>query len=639
MYGKPLTGVVFLVNLLICMVSSAYAEDLEPRLLESKEPEVCQIILDGYRKLYQSKNSLRLFKGTEILHHPDIVRIKSEDAPSSILEKLKLRNENIKSVEQSTVLINGKPQILYGSSAEIAIDGPGYYATYALDSNQKFHVIYPVPGSLSLGSSEMAWSYNVLFQFKKNAYYLEVDDTEDSNELMVQRIDSLDHITPVCKIKITYTLDELRPMKAFSMYFAFFDSLNDLVGKGYEQEGTLRAFSRLKDSNKYLQAMFLQRPWTFSDATNDETHWDTSESLRVNQRLEAWSSIGIWENREFNSYLFHKNAAIQQLAKDLEKNKKWSLDVPKSVAKTIINKVERDSFVVSSSPSQFDVESNAFALPDIKKWFLSGQPLDWNQKKWEALEQKQKLYWYDHGNHDLHSFLSLVLDTENDFDAIVKIVPIDDIKNDFGKTLLMYAAHMNHYDATRKLLLLHASVNLVTTKIEGRGNVTPSIAGRSALMYAAENASLPVIRLLVDAGADVKARDSEKHTIDFYFSHNPRFTSAEKKLGLKRMLEKESKENHPIEPGFNCKNAHSKIEHFICADSTSALYDSEMAKAYSQLLTGSTNPVFDKQDQRDWLKQRNLKCEKTHTARELSLCVRQTTRARLHYLYERLATL
>jgi ankyrin repeat protein len=80
--------------------------------------------------------------------------------------------------------------------------------------------------------------------------------------------------------------------------------------------------------------------------------------------------------------------------------------------------------------------------------------------------------------------------------------------NHFGKTALMYAAQFNLPKTANLLLSFGANPNLLTVqkslKLCGTGFKR---IGRSALMYAAENADTLMISALINAGAETKIRD------------------------------------------------------------------------------------------------------------------------------------
>lgn len=100
-------------------------------------------------------------------------------------------------------------------------------------------------------------------------------------------------------------------------------------------------------------------------------------------------------------------------------------------------------------------------------------------------------------------------------------------RNAFGKTPLMTAAQFNQLDAVRQFLQAGAEVNATTAAPKDIADNSPRIAGkpetgcadygithgnRTALMYSAANASLPVIKALLAAGADKSLKDSRGQT-------------------------------------------------------------------------------------------------------------------------------
>jgi len=105
--------------------------------------------------------------------------------------------------------------------------------------------------------------------------------------------------------------------------------------------------------------------------------------------------------------------------------------------------------------------------------------------------------------------------------------------NPFGKTPLMTAAQYDQLDAIKRLLKAGADVNAASLQPEdipdnlpsGQLNCNPyniTHGSRTALMYAAANASLSVIRTLLKAGADPKLADSKGNTaLDYLIGKGP----------------------------------------------------------------------------------------------------------------------
>lgn len=109
--------------------------------------------------------------------------------------------------------------------------------------------------------------------------------------------------------------------------------------------------------------------------------------------------------------------------------------------------------------------------------------------------------------------------------------------NPFGKTPLMTAAQFNNLEAVRAFLAAGAKVNAISLAPETIEDNSPrkpddnsggceqyaiSNGSRTALMYAAANASLEIIATLVKAGADVAKRDSQgKSALDYLSGRGP----------------------------------------------------------------------------------------------------------------------
>ncbi|WP_321396752.1 ankyrin repeat domain-containing protein [Emcibacter sp.] len=133
-----------------------------------------------------------------------------------------------------------------------------------------------------------------------------------------------------------------------------------------------------------------------------------------------------------------------------------------------------------------------------------------------------------------------------------------DQRNGFGKTALMTAAHMNQRKAVKILLIAGADPNAKTWLeiperednpfAEPRRNVadcryeTVKYRERTALMYAAENASLELFKILIEAGADNIAKDSRGRSIGDYLKMNEVMSTEEKEEAL-HLLRSQQKNN------------------------------------------------------------------------------------------------
>jgi uncharacterized protein YecT (DUF1311 family) len=179
-------------------------------------------------------------------------------------------------------------------------------------------------------------------------------------------------------------------------------------------------------------------------------------------------------------------------------------------------------------------------------------------------------------------------------------------KNWFNKTYLMLAAHFNDLDAVNSLISEGIDINAVTY-VDEENTYSSSDAfinnvkrlNRSALTYAAENASLELIYALIDAGADKTIVDSQGNDLSFYFAQNPRPNVAA--LATEFKLLKGQKISGQVTASFDCKLAKSKQEKAICSSDGLALYDRELAAAY-KTLRKTKHADHIRQTQRLWLK-------------------------------------
>jgi len=95
-------------------------------------------------------------------------------------------------------------------------------------------------------------------------------------------------------------------------------------------------------------------------------------------------------------------------------------------------------------------------------------------------------------------------------------------RSSIGKTPLMMAAQLNRLESVKLLLTAHAKVNLVTWKKPSDYEDSLADDSRTALMYAAANGSLDMIKILVANGADPYQSDTKgKRAIDYLLGYGP----------------------------------------------------------------------------------------------------------------------
>lgn len=127
--------------------------------------------------------------------------------------------------------------------------------------------------------------------------------------------------------------------------------------------------------------------------------------------------------------------------------------------------------------------------------------------------------------------------------------------NVFGKTPLMMAAQLGQFDSAA-LLLAHGADPNLQTLASGKFLAEDSEQGKSvdvcdydikygkrtAMMYAAENASHNLVELLRDAGADPTARDDGHRNVLDYLNRNERLDKSQM-AKIRRLIEKKERVN------------------------------------------------------------------------------------------------
>lgn len=192
--------------------------------------------------------------------------------------------------------------------------------------------------------------------------------------------------------------------------------------------------------------------------------------------------------------------------------------------------------------------------------------------------------------------------------------------NWFNKTALMWAAHFNDVDAINALVDSGVLINAVTATDDKYASV--QYLNRSALTYAAENATLPVIQALLRAGADTSIKDSQGNGLEYYFKKN--ILLQDTSLNPLSLTEVE------INPSFDCTLARTRQEKAICASQGLSVYDAQLGALYKKVRASGRYPNI-KPLQRNWLRALKSNCNSADQD-ELIQCMKPSYRVRIKYL-------
>lgn len=139
-------------------------------------------------------------------------------------------------------------------------------------------------------------------------------------------------------------------------------------------------------------------------------------------------------------------------------------------------------------------------------------------------------------NAGLDPLLHIAVAAPASLPLLLQRAPSVDERNAIGKTALMVAAQFDQMESVRVLLAAKARVNATTWQQGDIFALTLSHDARTPLMYAAANASLPLIKLLLANGADPYQADTKgRRAIHYLLGYGP--TQANPRLSPEELTE------------------------------------------------------------------------------------------------------
>jgi len=316
---------------------------------------------------------------------------------------------------------------------------------------------------------------------------------------------------------------------------AWMQSIRAIEGTEGKWGGTAHYLDNLIIRSSYTWHDALVRPW---DATAFQKYYHPS-AVAIRSWIQGWGYQSLSQFRLARDFEKGRRATLSALASYYEHS--FGAPNAREAAALIVDNIISASFVIhgtsgsDSSYSEPDPENEIEAIRrDVDEFakngahdapstelfhsaLLIGSPTS-------AITEMIRAGALLQGNEPA---LFYALEHPHDVKALLDSGANVDEGNGFGKTALMYAAH---YDLTDTVTLLLARGADVTKRTDGSaaGYVLLQFDYRTALMYAAENASIRVIRELVDAGSDTCAMDSGNRDVWNYVGRNRRLSNDER---------------------------------------------------------------------------------------------------------------
>jgi uncharacterized protein YecT (DUF1311 family) len=626
----------------------------ELRLTVNTEPELCKRILTDYTALFASRAA-----------DLDIGAAISSDLPSLEMQPIETGQDTGASLGRLELDLDAdghREAIVY--RIDPFREGGWHYA-YVFPSWVAFEAArkqvvaewlttpdqqYPTPEKLELGARQYfpealtvgneklatgnVWADHSLFEFSKHYYF--AAGTTDFDRLIPQtgrvfRLRADGHVEVACEIQQRGGDETYQAFQRLPAVASLLEVIRK-IGAGGEDGGTDHSGHEHDTQAIGTERRAATRPWATSPETRDGIG-KGARYYRFDQRmmefLEDWSLNEPWNRREYQTLLELIGPAEASYAHYLESAFGIPADTARIDSVHVIQALIGDRLLV---PSQFSSDQAELYFPSTplhraimvrdRAAFDAALAHPEDTPKGMVGERTRP------AAEIVSEALSDAIEWPYALDRLLATGADPNHANSFGKTALMAAAHFDRVDSIRRLLQAGAKVNAVTVDVPESWMEGPKRIGRTALMYAAENAGPAVINALLDAGANPDVRDAERHGMEFYLANNPRFSDAERALGV-RGLAKVA--DHFAGPSFDCAKAHTAAERSICGSEVLRILDEQMSLAFEKGRIRLGPSAL--QEQRGWLHARDQSCSgATDTD-----CLAELMRTHVRSLHKRLA--
>ena len=350
------------------------------------------------------------------------------------------------------------------------------------------------------------WSELQLFRWRDRIYLLNQSSWSQRLPPMpitVYRVPAQARLERVCVLDIPNREEAVTAALQSSGLTALLHQLKMVGGNGSGSCGTLNSEGRHFGAAMAASRNTIVRPWAVSryNPSNDwyGKYFVYDERLRA--FLEDWSLGSAWNRIVFLELQQHISHAVQSYAQTLRREFGLSQETATARAQTVIENLVAAWIQVPNSYAPgldlYSVKQSKITLALLAR---NAVALNDALKDHEELHVEAPTYPYPQRSPPVSVVSWHMHDAviwAKGLDAILLAGADVDARNGYGKTPLMTAAHLNRPDAIRRLLRDEADVNARTDAASWGCGYRIERGERTALMYAAENAGLEVIGLLL----------------------------------------------------------------------------------------------------------------------------------------------
>ena len=490
------------------------------------------------------------------------------------------------------------------------------------------------PSGLSPNNEEIVtgdvWADHALFEFAHGYFFAAGTTTFDRlrpTPFEIFRLRASGHVERVCSIEQASAEEAYTRFQHLPAMRSLLATIR-AIGAGGDDGGTLHAGQQHDAQATAAEIRAATRPWATSSATKANYSGDSpyyQYDQRMREFLENWSLEELWNRREYQLLLELIAPAEAAYADYLQSAFGVAADTARLDAIQVTQALIAARLEV---PGEYSTAQAPLYFPSTP---LHRAAITRDRAGFDAaLAQPQEDSRLSTARlprpaaQIIAEALPDAVEWPYGLDHLLAAGADPNHANNFGKTVLMVAAHFDRADSVRRLIKSGADVNRKTNPASAPD--TPQRSGRTALMYAAENAGPAVLRALLDSGADPNVRDSAGDDLAFYLAKNPRYTEAERALGVAGLAKAA---DQYAGPSFDCAKARTATEHSICGSETLRIFDAEIASAFGRLKAQQGGSVL--REQQSWIQARDRSCG----ANADPDCLTELLRTHLRYLLNR----
>jgi uncharacterized protein YecT (DUF1311 family) len=475
------------------------------------------------------------------------------------------------------------------------------------------------------------WAENSLFEANGRYYFAQgrtAFDREAPGSVRIFHLMANGHVEVACQIESATVDAAYEHFQTLPAMGAFLSTIR-AIGAGGEDGGTLHSGLRHDRQANSAEVRAAYRPWATSAETQPAYSGDNPYYRydgRTRAFLEAWSFQEPWSRREYLTLLELTGPAEASYSAYLQSAFGVSADASRLDAVRVVQALIGARIEI---PNQFAVAQTQLYFPStaLHQAIMRRDRAAFDSALADPQRPANPLVAVSPkpAHEVLSDALADAIGWPYGLDRLLAAGADPNHGNEFGKTPLMAAAHFDRPDVVRRLLEAGAKANAATTEGAAVWMDAPKRTGRTALMYAAENASPATIKVLLDAGADPGVKDSDGNDMTFYLERNPRFTKAERALGVIGLAKAADQFSGP---SYSCGKAQTATEKVICGSQVLRILDAQIARAFLALRSKAGPSLRD--EQRLWLQARDRSCVADVD------CLAERMSVHLRYLHERL---